>query len=388
MPERPYMVIDWRADHSLRVPRPDLTLEIGVPNACSQSGCHDDKPDTWSAEKYREWYGKARKPHYGTILAAGRDHDPRARDPLIRLAGDDLYPTIVRATALQLLGAYPGEESTAAFNQALSDPEALLRFTAVTSVNTGNPEEFVELVSPLLFDPVRGVRMQAASRLAGLPRQLFKPYQQEAFDDALAEYVTAMEYSLDFAFAGHNLGNLYAQLGDPQRAETYYRAALEIDDLFYPAKANLAVLLNSQGRNEEAERLLRQIVESYPERYDASYSLGLLLAEMGRDEEAAEQLRLAAEGMPERPRIFYNLGLILQQLGRTAEAEAALRRTVELEPTNLDYLYALADHYAKRGEYRQALRIAERMIASHPDQPIGRQIKDIAERALRSTGPE
>jgi len=286
------------------------------------------------------------------------------------------------------LSAYPGEASAAAFNRALSDPEALIRYTAITSVNTTDAEEFVEVVSPLLFDPVRGVRMQAASRLAGLPRRFLKPYQQEALDGALDEYVAAMEYSLDFAFAGYNLGNLYAQLRDPQQAETYYRAAIEIDDLFYPAKANLAVLLSSQGRNEEAEQLLRQIVDSYPDQYDATYSLGLLLAEMGRYEEAAEHLRRAADGMRERARIFYNLGLIQQRLGRSVEAEAALRRSVELEPDNLDYLYALADHYVKRGEFRPALQIAERMIASHPDDQLGHQVKAFAERALRQTERE
>ena len=31
MPEKPYMVIDERADHSLRVPLPDLGEEIGAP---------------------------------------------------------------------------------------------------------------------------------------------------------------------------------------------------------------------------------------------------------------------------------------------------------------------------------------------------------------------
>jgi tetratricopeptide (TPR) repeat protein len=193
-----------------------------------------------------------------------------------------------------------------------------------------------------------------------------------------------MEYSLDFAFSGHNLGNLYAQLGDAARAEAYYESAIEIDDLFYPAKANLAVLLNSQGRNDEAERLLRQVVQEYPEQYDAAYSLGLLLAEMNRYEDAVEYLRLAAEGMSDRPRIFYNLGLALQYLGRNAEAEAALRRTVRLEPDNLDYLYALADHYVKREQFRRALEIADQMIATHPDERIGHDVKAFVERALRS----
>jgi len=37
MPEQLYMVVDWRADHSLRVPRPDLSQELGTPNACTQA---------------------------------------------------------------------------------------------------------------------------------------------------------------------------------------------------------------------------------------------------------------------------------------------------------------------------------------------------------------
>ena len=78
MPQRPYMVVDWRADHSLRVPRPDLTLEIGTPNACAAAGCHDDETDRWSADYYAEWYGKAKRSHYGTALAAGRDGEPGA----------------------------------------------------------------------------------------------------------------------------------------------------------------------------------------------------------------------------------------------------------------------------------------------------------------------
>jgi tetratricopeptide (TPR) repeat protein len=309
MPERPYMVVDWRADHSLRVPRPDLTLEIGVPNACNQPACHDDKPPAWAAEHYQKWYGVARKPHYGTILAAGRAHAPQARDQLIRMAANELYPAIARATALTLLAGYPSRETTAAFNRALSDPEPLVRYTAVNDVSTSSPEELVRLVSPLLFDDVRAVRMEAAVALAAVPVELLKPYQRDALAQTLIEYREAMEYSLDFAFAGHNLGNLYAQLGDAAQAEAYYKSAIEIDDLFYPAKVNLAMLYNAQRRNAEAEKLLREILDDYPEQYDVAYSLGLLLVEMERYGEAVTYLERAANGLPARPRIVYNLGL-------------------------------------------------------------------------------
>jgi tetratricopeptide (TPR) repeat protein len=384
MPERPYMVIDYRADHSIRVPRPDLTLEVGVPNACGQSGCHDDESVQWSADHYQDWYGRAKKPHYGTIIAAGREGSPEALEDLIRLSQDDLYPAIVRATALSLLGAYPGEASTAAFNSALQDEEPLVRYTAALNFVPTAAEQLVELVAPLLFDPVRAVRMQAATRLAGVTGGLLRPYQQEALDETLTEYREAMEYSLDFSFAGFNLGNLYARLGDPQKTEEYYRLAIEIDDLFYPAKANLAVLYNSMGRNQEAERLLREVLEAYPEQHDVAYSLGLLLGELNRYDEAAEYIEWAVRGMPEHSRAHYNLGLVQQVLGRNAAAAASLLAAVELEPDNLDYLYGLADHYVKLGQFSEALPIAERMIETHPENPVGREVKAFIERALAS----
>jgi Tfp pilus assembly protein PilF len=388
MPERPYMVVDWRADHSIRVPRPDLALEIGVPNACNQPGCHDDKSAEWAAEHHQKWYGIARKPHYGTVLAAGRARAPDApdaRDPLIRLADNQLQPAIVRATALTLLAAYPSRETTAAFNRALSDGEPLVRYTAVVNINTSDPEELVTLVSPLLFDAVRAVCMQAAVALAGIPDELLEPYQVEALAQTLSEYRNAMEYSLDFAFAGHNLGNLYARLGDAATAESYYESAIEIDDLFYPAKINLAMLYNSQRRNAEAEKLLREVLDEYPDQHEIAYSLGLLLVEMNRFEDAAAYLARAANGIPGRPRIVYNLGLLQQQLGREREAEASLSLAVEIEPENLDYLYALADHYIKRGMFTRAGQVADRMIAAHPDNRLGHDIKNHVEKTLRST---
>ncbi len=318
MPERTYMGIDERADHSLRIPRPDLSRAIGTPNACSQAGCHADKSLLWSVDAYTKWYGQAKKPHYGTTLAAGREGRPEAQDEVIRLAGDQLYPAIVRATALSLLPNYPGEESTRAIAVALADPEGLVRFTALSNLVARDQAELVRLVAPLLLDPLRAVRMEAAVQLADMPDAQLEPYQREARAKALAEYRQAMAHTLDFAFAGHNLGNLAARLGDAVTAEKYYRTAIAIDDLFFPAKANLAVILNSQGRNDEAEELLRSILASDPGQYETAYSLGLLLAEMGRYAEAEALLARAAAGMPDHEGARRNLEAISAYLAQVA----------------------------------------------------------------------
>jgi len=48
MPATTYMVVDPRHDHSLRVPRLDLSLSLATPNVCN--GCHTER-DTASAVK-------------------------------------------------------------------------------------------------------------------------------------------------------------------------------------------------------------------------------------------------------------------------------------------------------------------------------------------------
>jgi predicted CXXCH cytochrome family protein len=386
MVEQPYMVIDWRADHSFRVPRPDLSVEIGTPNACSQAGCHDDKPLQWSVEAHRKWYGLARRPHYGTTFAAARAADPTVQGELVRLADNGLQPALVRATALGLLERYPGEAAASSLRSALFAGDPLLRHTAIQSLAIPDPAERASLLAPLLSDPIRAVRLASLSQLAGVPRENLKSYQQEAFDQALQEYRQTMAYSLDFANSGMNLGNLYANLGQPNDAERYYRLALQIDDLFFPAKMNLAVLLSGQGRNPEAETLLREVVRDYPDNPDAPYSLGLLLVEMGRPDDAVDQLRRAVTLESRNARGHYNLGLLLQQLGRPEEAEQELLRATELQPSNLDVLYALADHYLKRGRLDDAAEIADRMITTHPDRQIGRDLKIMVERSLASPG--
>jgi len=386
MPERPYMVVDWRADHSLRVPRPDLSQELGTPNACTQAGCHDDQPLQWSVDAFRKWYGIARKPHYGTILAAARRGDPEARDALIRLAGDPLFPTLVRATALSLLDRYPGDAAGAALRAALLDDEALLRHTAAQGLTLADPQGRVSLLAPLLFDSAKAVRLAALAQLAGTPEPLLEPYQLEAYREVEAEYVATMQYSLDFAFAGMNLGTLYARLGRTREAESYYRRAIAVDDLFSPAKVNLAILKSGEGESAEAERLLREVVAAYPEHHEAAYLLGLLLVELGQPAEALAWMARAADGAPRNPRVRYNLGLLQQSLGRDAEAEAALRAAVELAPEQPDYLYALADHYLKRGRLEEALRLAERLVEVAPELEVGPQLKAYLEAELARVG--
>ncbi len=384
MPGRYYMGIDYRVDHSMRVPRPDLSVELDVPNSCNTSECHGDRTYQWAAQHFAQWYGISRKPHYGTVLAAARKGVPEVHADLLKVAEDRMNPVLVRATALFLLGSYPGEESAAVLERALSDDEALIRHTAVRYMNPTEPRNRIRLMAPLLRDPVKAVRLEAARSLAVIPPGQLNAKQRDLFQSALLEYQRALEYSADFPASSFNLGNLYTDLGNPDLAEQHFNSAIELDDQFHPAKMNLAMLYTRIGKNNEAEVLIREVLRAQPELYEAAYSLGLLLAEEKRFEEAAEYLEKAAKGLPQRARIHYNLGLLLQHLGRHAEAEEALLTSIRIEPGNMDYLYALAVHYLRRGKLLAAKRIAEQMVAKNPSSRLGLQLLDVISRQLKS----
>jgi predicted CXXCH cytochrome family protein len=382
MPGRYYMGIDFRNDHSLRIPRPDLSMEQGTPNACKM--CHWDKTDQWSADYFTKWYGIKKKPHYGTVFTGGRRGLPTAQRDLIRLAEDLLSPAIVRATALTLLRQYPNEMSLKAFERALIDPDSLVRHTAVRHMPLGDPKTTVRLFVPMLYDPAKAVRIQAAMNLTAIPPEQLTARQRELFGAALEEYQSSMEYVGDFPQGRFNLGNMYANLGQPGKAVANYKAAVKIDKLFYPAKVNLAMHYNRVDRNDEAEKLLREVILEYPELSEVSYSLGLLLVEQKKPEDAVQYLQKAALGMPERARVHYNLGLLLQQLKRPVEAETSLLKALEIEPDSMDFLFAVADHYIKRRKLLEARRIAGQMVSKHPSNDLGKRLLRVIDQMLQN----
>jgi tetratricopeptide (TPR) repeat protein len=380
MPGRTYMGVDYRPDHSFQIPRPDLSIELETPNACSR--CHKDQSVQWSLDAMAKWYGKKKRTHYGTILNHGRRQDPMVLDSLVRLADDRLYPDIVRATALSLIAGYADEKAEKALQRALNDESAIVRHTAVNRIVIPDLKQRASILGPILYDPVYAVRIEAARSLlpsvqAGYGENLRKPYQK-----AMDGYVKAMERTGDFAPSRHNLGNLYAEKGETDRAVDHYEKAIAIDAFFYPAKVNLAMIYNQKGKKKKAEALLRQVVREHPELHEIKYSLGLLLAERNRLEEAVVYLDDAAAALPQRARIQYNLSLLLKQLNRHQASEVALKRALAVEPKNPEYLYALAVFYLETSRPDEALETAEALRKAAPENKMSRDLIEYIKKLL------
>ena len=384
MPAQTYMQVDPRRDHGFRIPRPDLSATLGTPNACTR--CHDDRPAAWAADRAAEWWGAPAEPHFAAALAAARAGDRDAEAPLLAVAGDGALPAIVRATAIEALRGY-GPAALRAIEAAAADPDPLVRASAAGGLDRLPPPRRAAVLAPLLADPIRAVRVEAARGLAAVPRSVLTQAQRSAFDAARAELVDVQMAAADRPAAHLNLGVLAAGAGRREEAEAAYRTALRLDPFFVPARFNLATLLNRQGRNAEAETVLRDGIERAPGDGELHYSLGLLLAEEQRLEEAADSLGRAAALIPARARVAYNHGLALETLGRLAAAEAAFLEAHRRAARDPDVLLALARILLRQGDLERAQDYARQLIAVDPGSPAAqRMANEIQLRRLRE-GP-
>lgn len=387
MPARTYMRVDPRRDHSLRVPRPDLTVSIGTPNACN--GCHTDRDARWAAGVLdaRRPDGVVLPDHFGEALAAARAGAPDAASRLRVLVADPEAPGIARATAVAMLSQPLSADDAASVARSARDGDPLVRLAAARALEGADPALAVPLLADLVSDARRAVRGEAARSLAGLPRGDLSSAQQAAFARALDAYRAGLQAQADTSEAQLALGVLAARRGRPGAAESAYRRALDLQRDFVPAHVNLANLLAAQGRDEQALAQLRQGLAAATRLLatdgtaaarattgEIHYSMGLLLAEMGRLEEAATELDRAAALLHSRARVHYNHGLALHQLGRAGEAEAALGRAAVLDPDDAGIQQALAVLYAQAGERDAALRHARRSLELSGGAPAAREL--------------
>ncbi|HEY6355687.1 MAG TPA: cytochrome c3 family protein, partial [Burkholderiaceae bacterium] len=212
MPSKTYMRVQGRPDHSLRVPRPDLTVKIGTPNACTS--CHADRSPQWAAAAVVKLYGPKRRDeaHYGEVFAAARAGRPLASEALARLSIDPHSAPIVRATALASLRFEPAvgvDERTA----ATRDADGEVRAAAAESLEGAPAAQRIEALAPLLHDPLKAVRIAAARSLLTVPSDRLGSDVRPAFDAALAEYVAAQSVALDMPGSRLNLAVVYQRTG-------------------------------------------------------------------------------------------------------------------------------------------------------------------------------
>lgn len=400
MPATTYMAIDERHDHSIRIPRPDLSLKIDTPNACT--GCHlesknvgeEKRPqlalyqdwmqaardgdeevkkeleraNRWCDEACDKWYGENRRrdEHFGEAIAAGQRHAPDAVERLTKLLEKRPMeaPAIARATALQTLAQVDASAAAQLATKAIQDDHPLVRAAACDALPS-NPSraQSASLLADALDDPVRLVRTAAARNLLQFSQAELPPSSAPRLRMAVTELVEGAMYDSDRSGAHLNLAIIAEQEGRQESAIEHYRNAMRVEPGVTGPRTNLAALLE---RN-----LTSQAVGGSGAVHPDSP-----IAQEIRELRQAELKLLARDVklLPEAASLQYRYGLALYADGQKDAAMEHLLKAAELEPNGYDYVQGVTLLLKSLGRWDEAAQWAQKLIEIAPDDPVPQQI--------------
>ena len=357
-----FMGVDYRRDHSFRIPRPDLSAKNGTPNACNQ--CHKDKTNKWSADYITKWFGESRPYQYGEAFTDANNNVKDADYKLHSIIDNELYSTNVRASAISYLNNIP--ENDKIITNALTNLNPAIRTTAVNRFNIDN-EASLESLLPLLYDETKVVRIEVANRLSYLDTSLIPKTYKEGYRNAIVERLQVLEYNSDFPIGKYNFANYYYQNADYINAERYYLAAIRQDNELDVAKINLASLYSAMEQPEKAEPILEEFVKLNPNNADALYNYGLILSENKKYKKSLEYLIRAGKIMPQNTRIDFNIAMLYDFFGEKEQAEKYLISAIIKD--NLAYVnYTnLLNFYVQNKQQLKAETLVKEMRLLFPD---------------------
>jgi len=371
MPAETYMGVDVRNDHSFRLPRPDLSETLGVPNTCNS--CHADRSAGWASDVIEGRFG-ARPDHFGAVFAAAARGNANAEGALATIAADENTPIMIRATAVSLLSNIQNGETLAKLDTLYQakDGHPLMRLGATRGVAGLSAQRQWQLLSPLLADEHLAVRAAAFSALLGVANDPELGPKLRVF---LPEYLDSRSLSLDFPETQVNLANVHAAFGDVYAAEAALQEALSLQSSFIPALLNLAELYRVTQRDEAAGELVLRAVATAPDAASPLFSYAMWLTRQQRPAVALEYYQRAAQLEPESLQYGYTLAIALNDSGQGEAAVDMLADLLQRWPGNRDLAIALALMLRDQGRNEEALQRIDQLLKITPGDESLRQLR-------------
>lgn len=369
MPGKFYMGNDFRHDHSFSIPNPERAQKLGTPDACLT--CHQGKAGDKVTAQFKLWNTSTepQAPRYDESLWLIRNGQPGAAQALYEQLQRSNLPAIQRATLLAELPLYPSEQALKLATTDLKNPAPQVRESAVRAISAFlPPPERLPLLTPLLGDPVKAVRIVAARDLLSVARNGLGPAQAN-WDAAIAKYEAVQKSLAERAEANLNLAMLYQASGRSSEVEGLLRTALKRDPDFYPALVTLVQWLEANGRGPEAQQLLDASLKEHPDAALLQHTRGLSLIRAGKTTEAMSALSKAAQLEPQNAQYGYVLAVALHDSGKVDQASEQLEKLLKVQPANRNARLSLIQWYLDRGQEPKAQVLLQGWKRMNPGDP-------------------
>jgi tetratricopeptide (TPR) repeat protein len=312
MPITNYMVIDQRRDHSIRIPRPDLSQSLGTPNACNK--CHANQTISWATNHFKDWYGNKLPAveTYGELLNTVSKENEQSKNALNELLSGS-YPSIIKSSALHEYNQILTPRTIELTKNFLQSPDPFLRVNALHMAENFTTEMLLSSVPPLLNDAVVNVRTEAMNALSPVYAQLDANLKHR-FDAVMQEYLSIQRFISDRPEGYLNQGIIFTATGRMSEAEEIYLLGLKRFPSFVQFYANLADLYRGVNQETKAREFLDKGLQIQPKNASLHYALGLWLIRHNDKEKALSELEKAMQLDPANPSFTYGYAIGVQSV--------------------------------------------------------------------------
>ena len=180
-------------------------------------------------------------------------------------------------------------------------------------------------------------------------------------------YEKAIAINPNYSDAHNNLGNIFKDLGENQKAKNCYEKAITINPNYAHAHNNLGLIFKTLKDYQKAKVCYEKAIKIDPNYADAHNNLGVIFKELRENQKAKDCFKKAIEIDPNYLNAHNNLGVIFKELGENQKAKNSFEKVIEINPNYVDAHNNLAIIFKELGENKKAKECYEKAIEIDPN---------------------
>ncbi len=183
-------------------------------------------------------------------------------------------------------------------------------------------------------------------------------------DEAEHAFLGVLREGGKVAFVYNNLGIVYQQRGDHQKAVLQFREAIGLEPAYAAPHALMGASLLALGQLAEATRHLERAVKLVPKEPLARLQLARAYERGGNIPGMVQQYRALCEVSPSDPEYAYQLGRAYRRL-----SEWSLKQLIRINPRSARLYQALGQHYLLQEKTDLAVLAFQQAAQGDPELP-------------------
>jgi tetratricopeptide (TPR) repeat protein len=196
-----------------------------------------------------------------------------------------------------------------------------------------------------------------------------KNHQKNNIKEAQNLYNKILAIDPNYVDAHNNLGAIFKELRENQKAISCFEKAIAINPNYADAHNNLGIIFKELGENQKTISCFEKAIAINPNYTDAYYNLGIIFKELSENHKAKECYEKAIKIDPNYVNALNNLGIIFKELDENQKAKECYEKAIAINPNNSEALNNLGAIFKELGENQKAKECYEKAIAINPVTP-------------------